>query len=203
MNHRKKIFFVLTLFTLSFSLIVYIFWWQDHQYSLATPKPLNYKEIPFGYKPAIKLPTQPGKPVLMHFFNAGCPCSKFNTQHFSYLVKTYGHQLDFVVVFQNEEEDVDSTYFEELTGNIRYIIDPKGVYADSLGVYATPQAVLLDKQGNIFYRGNYNKTRYCANENTQYARIAIDKLLYNQKGDFANPAAAFTAYGCQLPSDKY
>jgi hypothetical protein len=150
------------------------------------------------------MPEKPGKPILVHFFNANCPCSRFNTDHFSYLVKNYSDQLDFIIIFQNKAEDVDSSYFSHLSGNIRYIIDAEGIYADSLGVYATPQAVLLDKEGRIFYRGNYNKTRYCASEKTQYARLAIDELLNDQtkRITLVNYSEALTPYGCQLPSDK-
>ena len=65
------------------------------------------------------------------------------------------------------------------------------------GVYSTPQAVLLDTNHKLYYRGNYNKSRYCTDKNSDYARMAIDSLLHHHEP--VNNEYALKAYGCQLP----
>ena len=49
--------------------------------------------------------------------------------------------------------------------------------ARACGVYATPQAALVDAVGKPYYRGNYNKSRYCTTAHSNYAQMAIDFLL--------------------------
>ena len=39
--------------------------------------------------------------------------------------------------------------------------------AKACGVYSTPQAVLIDNNQNLYYRGNYNRSRYCTRQKKQ------------------------------------
>ena len=71
--------------------------------------------------------------------------------------------------------------------------------ATSCGVYSTPQAVLLDTGHKLYYRGNYNISRYCTDEKTSYAKIAIVGLLHDHKKIIFNQLA-LRAYGCRLPN---
>jgi hypothetical protein len=66
-----------------------------------------------------------------------------------------------------------------------------------MGVYSTPQAVIIDAGQRIFYRGNYNRTRYCTDKKSEYARLALKSLLQNNDVVFSQ--YALTPYGCQLP----
>ena len=56
------------------------------------------------------------------------------------------------------------------------------VYFDSTiaagcGVYSTPQAVIINTDQRLHYRGNYNKSHYCTDKKTNNARPAVtDKL---------------------------
>ena len=67
------------------------------------------------------------------------------------------------------------------------------------GVYSTPQAVLIGADHTLFYRGNYNKSRYCTDKATNYAQMAVDSLL-GAKADASFPLAALKSYGCELPN---
>jgi hypothetical protein len=70
--------------------------------------------------------------------------------------------------------------------------------AATCGVYSTPQAVLIDAEGKLFYRGNYNKHRYCTVEATNFARMALDSLLSGSTMNHPEQAA-LVSYGCALP----
>ena len=52
---------------------------------------------------------------------------------------------------------------------------------------------------NLYYRGNYNKTRYCTDAESNYAQMAIDSLLKQNNSPSFN-ALALRAYGCSLPN---
>ena len=73
--------------------------------------------------------------------------------------------------------------------------------ASSCGVYSTPQAVLLDINNTLYYRGNYNKSRYCTDRKSNYAQMAIDSLLAH-RGEPVFNQYALKAYGCSLPTCK-
>jgi hypothetical protein len=53
----------------------------------------------------------------------------------------------------------------------------------------------------LYYRGNYNKSRYCTDKKTEYARMALDALL-NNNANIGFDQLAIKAYGCQLPKCK-
>ena len=78
--------------------------------------------------------------------------------------------------------------------------DSLGALADACGVYSTPQAVILNAEGKLIYRGNYNSSRYCTDPSSEFARITLDSLL-NERILPQFSGIASTAYGCQLYSD--
>jgi hypothetical protein len=65
-------------------------------------------------------------------------------------------------------------------------------------VYSTPQAVLFDGDNKLYYRGNYNKSRFCTDKQTNFAQMAIDSLLSNRT-NLITDKAALKSYGCCLP----
>jgi len=41
------------------------------------------------------------------------------------------------------------------------LVDADGSLAKMVGVYSSPQAVIVDTRGALYYRGNDNLARYC------------------------------------------
>jgi hypothetical protein len=191
--------FVVTWMLLLFAAIAGCFWYKDWQYNLPTAKPAGYKSVGIGsYISLHKGNNGPlAKPVLLHFFNPDCPCSRFNIAHVRNLMHQYGTQVDFVIVLQT------SAHYQPEEIRRRFDLDSVDVIcrpglAAQCGVYSTPQAVILDTTSRLFYRGNYNQSRYCVNRQTNYAQQALDDLLQHQTPLFFK-AKATTAYGCGLP----
>ena len=180
--------------------IVYLFWYNEWQYSIPTPVPQNYQAVHTGTR--IQLKEIPGidqnrKPLFLHFFNPDCPCSRFNITHFKSLVKEYGSRVNFVVVALNKqahytEQDIQHKF--DLA--IPVVFDSS--YAAACGVYSTPQAALLTTDRNLYYRGNYNRSRYCTDKKTNFAQMAIDSLLHQSRQPYWGQAAT-KSYGCELP----
>jgi thiol-disulfide isomerase/thioredoxin len=136
-------------------------------------------------------------PVFLHFFNPDCPCSRFNMLHFKSLVKEYGDEANFVIVVLNNKKYSEKEIQKKFGVALPVIFDES--LATACGVYSTPQAVILDSGHHLYYRGNYNKSRYCTDAGTSYVKIAIRNLL-NQRLEFAFDHYALTAYGCRLPT---
>ena len=82
-----------------------------------------------------------------------------------------------------------------------HIVDRGAAIARCLGVYSTPQAVLLDRDGRLVYRGNYNTSRYCTEPTTQFVRLALESL--QQHRALASEPEAGIAYGCALPEGEH
>lgn len=175
-----------------------IFWYNELQYQLPTPVPKDYKEKQIGSY--VKLPVafagQDRKPLLLHFFNPDCPCSRFNIQQFKAIVQRYGDRVDFRIVALTQKQFSEQEIQQKFDLDIPVTFDQN--LAELCGVYATPQAALLDANHHLYYRGNYNRSRYCADEKTNYARIAIDGLLAKNNHIKFNKLA-LVSYGCTLP----
>jgi hypothetical protein len=176
-----------------------IFWRSEWVYGLPTPIPKNYKAIQPGEKIMLEKSFQPsGKPLFLHFFNPGCPCSRFNMKHFKSLVKEYGSKIDFAIVVLHADSSYSAREIREKF-NLDIPVSFNPALAVSCGVYSTPQAVLINTDNTLYYRGNYNRSRYCTDKKTNYAQLALESLI-NQRRSPSFDAYALKAYGCQLPS---
>jgi hypothetical protein len=177
-----------------------LFWYNDWRYQLPTPVPKNYKPVNMGK--LIRLNQQFNnnhKPVFLHFFNPDCPCSRFNIAQFKSLVREYSDEVDFMVVVLSPKSFTAKTIQDKFDLDLPVSFDP--ALAVSCGVYSTPQAALLDNQHHLYYRGNYNSSRYCTDEKTSYAKIALRGLLLKQTEVVFSPLA-LKSYGCSLPDCK-
>jgi hypothetical protein len=197
----KKTFLVVWLIIIG-SGIAYVFWFQEWKYSLPTPVPTNYHAVNSGTYVSLKSIhglEQSSKPLFLHFFNPNCPCSRFNISYFKTLVKEYGHKIDFAVVVLTSSRYTEKDIQRKFDLALPVVFDSS--YAAACGVYSTPQAAIINTDKSLYYRGNYNKSRYCTDKKTNYAQIAIDSLLAEQKQPLLGRAAT-VSYGCTLPICK-
>lgn len=193
----KKVALILWFGILIF-LLGFLFWHNEYVYSLPTPIPKDYNPVKIGqqvdlHSYGIKTAE---RPILIHFFNPDCPCSKFNISHFNSLVKKYNTEINFYVIVLNKSDYTEEAIQEKFDINSPILFEPK--VAELCGVYSTPQAVLMDTNQVLFYRGNYNKNRYCTEKESNYAQIAIESLLNKKKKVEFSPLA-LKAFGCTLP----
>ena len=196
---RVKLLLVSLSSLLLSGLILGTFWFQDWQYALPTPKPKGLVQPAVGaaLRPAGLTPD--ARPLFLHFFNPDCPCSRFNLDHVRLLVHDYGTRVQFFAVVETQTEG-GNTPLPNYHLPMPALIDRGGRIAKRCGVYSTPQAVLLDSGGGLYYRGNYNVSRYCTRRSTEFARLALLSLLASHEVA-VQPRAAVVAYGCQLPSN--
>jgi len=192
----------ITILLSAFSCIAIIFWYSEWRYSLPTPVPAQYHAVAIREHIDIsaKFNSKNNRPVFLHFFNPDCPCSRFNIPHFKQLATTYGDKINFAVVVITTDKDYTEAIIRKKYGlTVPVLFDTS--LAATCGVYSTPQAVLLTADQSLYYRGNYNRSRYCTDKKSNYAQIAIDSLLGNS-GEPAFNNYALTAYGCSLPNCK-
>jgi len=180
-----------------FSAIGFIFWYQQLQYLLPTPVPKNYKAILAGQfiiDTALQDQSQ-STTKLLHFFNPDCPCSRFNLKHFLSLKNKYNKQIDFYAVVTSEEKLVAAK--ELLDEDIPILIDQEEKLAKACGVYSTPQAAILSTSNQLYFRGNYNRSRYCTDPHSNYVQMALDSLAAGKRPPHFGTLATLS-YGCSI-----
>lgn len=174
------------------------FWKQELKYQLPTPVPTNYAPVLVGHMVPLPESFQSNHSYFLHFYNPDCPCSRFNARHLKSLVRSYKDSVKIVVVVSSEDNKHKAQ--KELGEDLTMWIDEKEELANSCGVYSTPQAAIIDQNGQLFYRGNYNRSRYCTSRASNFAELSLIALLNNQ------PPPAFgllstQAYGCELSAN--
>jgi hypothetical protein len=194
---------VVTLILIAVSAgIASIFWYQEIQYLLPTPVPKDYRVvlpdevIKFD---SVLLPERYEKPKLLHFFSPDCPCSRFNLKHFLSLKKTYSKKVDFYVVIAKREDVTSAKYMVEK--DIKIVVDKNEKLAKACGVYSTPQAALIQSNNKLYFRGNYNRSRYCVNKNSNFVQMALDSLMARKEPPHFIELAT-QSYGCSIAQDQ-
>ena len=200
-HYNLKKWIVICCLALIFSGVIALFWYRQWIYSLPTPVPGNYVTVLRGeyINTDNTLPEEKNKALFLHFFNPDCPCSRFNTSHFNSLVKKYSQQLDFRVIVITNKNYTAAAIKERFDFDVPVIVDSN--IARRCGVYSTPQAVLLDNKHCVYYRGNYNRSRYCTDKSTNYAELAVNSMLTARDTPVFDQFA-LRAYGCSLPECK-
>jgi hypothetical protein len=181
-----------------------IYWRMAWQYGLPTPMPAHYHAVEKGAQ--IRLPgaasallPEGDKPLFLHFFNPDCPCSRFNMPQFRALVQRYGDRVAFAIVVMGPKTFTAAQLQQKFNLPHAIPVVQDSAVAAACGVYSTPQAVLIDRDSRLYFRGNYNRNRYCSDEKTGFARQALDGLLSGNYSLTFSPLA-LKAYGCQLPT---
>lgn len=183
------------------------FWFEDLRYARPAPKPAEHVDVAIGTEvgsaPAIADvlgERDPSRPLLLHFYNPDCPCSRFNVPYLRELVERHGDAVDFVLVVECVDEEQVERARAKVEADLPWVFDQGGALADHYGVYATPLAVIVGADGRLAFRGNYASARYCTDPTLQAARIALEAVLAGREPPgLESPNAP---YGCSLPSGR-
>jgi hypothetical protein len=147
----------------------------------------------------VLLPEQYAKPKLLHFFSPDCPCSRFNLKHFLSLNKAYSKEVDFYVVIAKREDVTAAKYMVEK--DIKIVVDKNEKLAKACGVYSTPQAALIQRNNKLYFRGNYNRSRYCVDKNSNFVQMALDSLMARKEPPHFVELAT-QSYGCSISKEQ-
>lgn len=174
-----------------------LFWYNEWVYSLPAPVPQSYHTVSARQQLRLKISlADTTKPVFLYFFNPGCPCSRCNIPAFKKLAGQYGSQVNFAIIMLSNKYYTVKEIQEKFDLHTPVFFDAPTAVAS--GVYSTPQVALPECRRRLFYRGNYNAGRYCTNERTNFAAMAVRNLLGNNR-HMVFTALALRAYGCSLP----
>lgn len=192
---------ILVIIFLAICLLVVgtLFWKNELRYARPTPIPKGYQ--PVALNETVTLPARLKLPdstaFYFHFFNPDCPCSRFNASHIRNLIQRYGRQINaYIIVFDKRQV---AQAEQEFGRSLPILVDNQEELAKACGVYATPQAAIVDEHGRLYYRGNYNRARFCTAMATNFAELALVSLINHQPSPQFSILAT-QARGCELPT---
>lgn len=201
---KAKIIIFTAVMLIVVAVIGKIFWEQEIKFAMPTPVPSNFVDVQVGHQLDLSqhIELNSGKKTLLHFYSSKCSCSRFNMKEFERLARKYQKDIDFYVIVQSEDEQALRNFQEKYELGLPTILDKNGVISDLCGIYSTPQAVIIDENSNLYFKGNYNKARYCTRKETRYVESAISFLLDNEQLPLDIAMGMTRPYGCSLPSDE-
>lgn len=196
-------FLSILILTIGFSLVLSLLWGFEQDYNKTPSKPTKFTEIPINSNIIMDEVKLDNKPTLIHFFNPNCPCSKFNFEHFAFLSKKFASQVNFIVATHIKKDEsynlIDlKNKFDE---NVILINDSKKTLAQKVGVYSTPQAVILNDSNQLLFRGNYNRARFCTDKRTNFVFLTLNAIIQGKELPYFDEIAT-KPYGCELPGNK-
>lgn len=147
----------------------------------------------------------PGRLTVLFFVTSDCPISNYYAPEIQRICGEYG-QRDVVCSLVYEDVNIDATGLHKHLDEYRYgkiptVIDRDRTVAAKAGATVTPQAVLMDANGNIRYRGRIDnryeelgKPRRVVTERD--LRGALDAMLSGKPV----PRPETRAVGCYIVS---
>ncbi len=143
-----------TVLTLAASLLLlaaigFALWRADWRYSLPTPRPpglVQTAEVDPALLARLRRAAGPGaseKPLLVHFTNPACPCSRFNREHVLELGEQCGGRIAQLALIELSEGEAAAPVQRDEDLELPALAESDGRIARALGVYSTPQAVLI------------------------------------------------------------
>ena len=136
-------------------------------------------------------------PAVFVFMSTTCPLAKRYTMRLRRLHEAYADQgVQMFAVFPNSDETTES--IETFQGQVKYpfavVRDVNGYLVERLGASMTPQALVIDRQGRLCYRGAIDDHRYENRVEKKFLASALDSLLAGT--EIKTPTAK--AMGCSI-----
>lgn len=130
--------------------------------------------------------------TVLHFWDQGCACSRFNQDHVRQLSQHYQRAGVRFLVLDGRTHDGEQVDLAEAFGNA---VEPYLANSDALaglGIPASPAAAVFDADGRLAYFGPYSEGAACLAGNGDFVEQVLDKLLAGQRPQQMNTAA----FGC-------
>lgn len=132
------------------------------------------------------------------FVTSECPLARAYAGRVRALEQEYaGRRVSFFLVNPHPTDSIETakTWARERNLTIPLVKDVGALLTDRLGVTRTPEAVVLDRSGNVVYRGRIDDHATEAQVRRRYLREALDAVI---AGKPAPKASVPAADGCLI-----
>lgn len=138
---------------------------------------------------------------VIHFWDPGCPCSRFNEVHVKNIISTYAAKnVQFTIVVKGSTAEVRNERMR-LAQQVFQGFAVKEIRDDwplQNGPPSSPAVAVINRQGQLVYFGPYSLGARCAPDKGQFVETVLDTL--DSKNNSASKKQLNTlAVGCFCP----
>lgn len=140
------------------------------------------------------------KPVFLHYFSQECKSARVNIQHLQRITEAYRNHFDFYVVKIGSLSNEEFSHKYNLPSYIKIISDTESDVASKHKVVATPYALILTKEGQLIFKGNYtNQNGLCGPNDIKWSAPAIAmKFISQSNKPPIFPPRQTRFWGCEI-----
>lgn len=133
------------------------------------------------------------------FLSAKCPCSDSHVTELKSLSKEYP-QFSFVAVHSNldEPQDMSLSYFKRINLPFQVLEDKELALAEKYRALKTPHVFVLNRDGQVLYRGGVSDSQTFSRSTRRYLREALSDIVSGQPVK----TASTRTLGCVIPRRK-
>ncbi|MES2767597.1 MAG: thioredoxin-like domain-containing protein [Bdellovibrionota bacterium] len=116
------------------------------------------------------------KGTVVLFLSPLCPCSEAHTGTIKALMKEY-KDFKFVGIYSSAEENEEfREYFRMKDFGMPVLRDAKYTFANELGALSTPHAFVINKKGEILYKGGVTSSSKAKKGSDQLLNTALKQI---------------------------
>ena len=163
--------------------------------SIGSPAPdLNLTAVDGSIHPLRSLEQAPA--TLLIFLSAECPVSNDYVGRLNAIARDYAGRVTMVGVNSNRNEAAEQVRQHAADYRLAFPVykDPDNRLADALGISVTPQAVILDSEQRLRYRGRIDDSQRSPRVTRSDARLALDAVVAGK----AVSSPETKAFGCSI-----
>lgn len=141
-----------------------------------------------------------GQTMMVHFWNPGCSCNKFNNGHVRDIIAQYqANGIRFITVVKSQAGADNSQRLARAQEifNVPALLDTSLQLDLASAPSATPAAAVVNAQGQLAYFGPYSDSAFCgsrssSNTGASFVETALDQILEGRNPEKINTLA----FGC-------
>lgn len=148
-----------------------------------------------------KLSELKGKPVVIEFWNCGCPWIVGTEKDRNANYAKYKDKVVFLSIDPTDgnTDEIRKGYLEKHSSSYPLLIDTGNKVADKYAAGRTPEMFIVDKDGNLAYHGAFdNRSQPNTSGDVNYIAAALDAILAGN----AVEKSETKAFGCTIKRAK-
>lgn len=132
---------------------------------------------------------------LLHFWQPGCSCNRFNQSHVNDIAAKYQHRSFQLVTITSPHPDYsDSQLIQMATDEFgsKVIIDHQRLLTGKARIPAAPAAAVMDSKGRLAYFGPYSDSTFCGIGGTAFVEKVAELIIQGETPSLLNTMV----FGC-------
>ncbi len=145
------------------------------------------------------LPEDEPRPVVLHFWDPDCACSRFNNRHVRELIATYEPKgFRFMIVPRTNSAEQEQALREKAKREFG-AVEVVFIQDAQLDIPSSPAVLVLNRGLNLTYFGPYSNSAICSARTGRLVEAILDDIV---QGREPAPKVSTLAHGCFCDWDR-